>query len=161
PMPPAPKLAGNVPPTVGARATDVTSRERKQLGLPVGAPGAVLHEILQNGPADRAGLKDGDLVQAVDGDETTSMCALLKAVAERSAGSEVKLSVQRGSQHLEIPLRLGDTVDVHRESCDRGDPAGCQVLGAVYTLLGKSEETAAYAVALYRRSCDAGYAEGC
>src|SRR5262249_34495143 len=88
PPPAAPKLTVRVPPTVGARAADVSSREREQLGLPVGAPGAVLYEILRKGPADRAGLKDGDLVRAMDGDEVGSMCAFLKAVAERSAGSE-------------------------------------------------------------------------
>jgi TPR repeat protein len=158
--PAAPELTG-VPATVGARASDVSSRERQQLGLAVGAPGAVLYEVVRNGPADRAGLKDGDLVQTVDGDQVTSMCTFLKAVAERPAGSEVKLSALRGNQALEVNLRLGDAVDVHREACDRGDPVGCQVLGAVYTLLGKSEETAAYAMALYRQSCDAGYAEGC
>src|SRR5881394_250838 len=73
------------PPTIGGQMVDVSARALRRLGLPPEARGALLHEVLRQGPADRARLAVDDLIQAVDGAPVATVCAFLKAVSERSA----------------------------------------------------------------------------
>ena len=66
-----------------------------------GARGAVLQRIDKGGPADRARLQPGDLIQAIDGNPIEDPCALERAILDRHPGDAVKLTYVRATQTFE------------------------------------------------------------
>ncbi|MCQ8242362.1 trypsin-like peptidase domain-containing protein [Acetobacteraceae bacterium KSS12] len=59
------------------------------------------------GPALQAGLKPGDLVNAVNGDHVDSARGLIRAVAAASPGSAVQLRIQRKGKAMDIAVVVG------------------------------------------------------
>ncbi|MCB8876668.1 S1C family serine protease [Acidisoma silvae] len=68
--------------------------------------------VAEGGPADLAGLRQGDQVLALDGEEILSLAHLWRSVRGRgTAGARVTLSVQRDERELRVPIA---TVDRHQ-----------------------------------------------
>ena len=65
-------------------------------------PGA----ILKGGPADRAGIRPGDLITAFDGKEITSAEELIVAVRSREVGDTIKLTYLRNGKSTDVSLIL-------------------------------------------------------
>ena len=62
------------------------------------APGGVaLIDVNAGGPADRAALQTGDVVQSIDGVEVRTLAGLLEEVDRRAVGDTVELLVRAGS----------------------------------------------------------------
>ena len=67
----------------------------------------VIGKVLANGPADRAGLLEGDWVQSIDGQATPDAVTLRRVI--RQSGSKTSLGeqiwqIQRNGQTLRLPL---------------------------------------------------------
>jgi serine protease Do len=58
-------------------------------------------------PAEKAGLKQNDVITAVDGTSVTSDHPLVEILSAHDAGSTVTLTVQRGTDSLKIQVTLG------------------------------------------------------
>ena len=58
------------------------------------------------GPAERAGIRVGDVVVAVDGAPVATVDALMRLLSRVGPGATVKVSVVRGGQRLELPATL-------------------------------------------------------
>jgi S1-C subfamily serine protease len=67
----------------------------------------VVKSVLAGGPADRAGLKAGDRIEAAKGKSVRSAEELLEAVKKLLEGASVKLSVKRGDDTKDITVELG------------------------------------------------------
>jgi hypothetical protein len=67
---------------------------------------AKLSAVLPASPAEKAGLKAGDLVREVEGNPVADCPALLAKMAQLKAGQDLKLKVDRQGQSLEITVRL-------------------------------------------------------
>ncbi len=112
-------LAAVVPPGVPAeeysrRQREVFAESRmlaaaaaaRAVGLPVeiSGRGARIVEVLRGSPA-RESLRPGDVVLAVDGEEIERANELGELVRSRPAGSELRLSVDRGDRRLDVLVR--------------------------------------------------------
>jgi serine protease Do len=65
--------------------------------------------VSPEGPADKAGLKSGDLVVAVGADEVSTLAELYRKLwARGAAGVEVPLRILQGSQVKEVTVRSID-----------------------------------------------------
>jgi S1-C subfamily serine protease len=62
--------------------------------------------IEANSPAAKAGLKDNDIITAVDGQTVDATHPLVALLATHDAGSTITLTVQRGSESLDIKVTL-------------------------------------------------------
>jgi len=84
--------------------------------------GVLVNSIIADGPAEKAGLKAGDVITAVDGEPLTIRYAeqippLLKRLADRPIGSQVAVEYERdGARHTAI-------ITTERLERDRGDEA--------------------------------------
>jgi S1-C subfamily serine protease len=58
-------------------------------------------------PAERAGLKEGDVITAVDGRPINTFDELQRIVFHKQAGDRLKFSVDREGESLEITAVLG------------------------------------------------------
>ena len=73
------------------------------------APGGLaVIDVNAGGPADRAALRAGDVVQSIDGVAVRTFPELLDHVEERSVGDTVQLRVLRSGAPLEISVRLDE-----------------------------------------------------
>jgi putative serine protease PepD len=71
--------------------------------------GAVLRSVVDGSPAEKAGLKSGDAVIAVDGDAVNSATSLVGQIHERRPNSPVTIEVVRDGKALTIKATLGTT----------------------------------------------------
>jgi S1-C subfamily serine protease len=69
----------------------------------------VIGGVADGGPADHAGLRQGDQVLAVDDEEVTDLAGFWRSLRERGpAGARVTLSVQRDHRRLRVPVATID-----------------------------------------------------
>jgi putative serine protease PepD len=62
--------------------------------------------VIQNGPADKAGLKAGDLITAIDGKEVQSSDELIVAIRAKNVGDKVKIKFKRNAVTREVTVTL-------------------------------------------------------
>jgi len=90
---------------------DASSRRSAVLGVTpdmVGSgKGLVLSRVLPGGPADRAGLKDGDTILKWDGQPMDNGEQLLAELQKHQPGDKVRLQVRRDDKTLDITVTLG------------------------------------------------------
>ncbi len=72
-----------------------------------GPAGALIAEVLPDGPASGSGLQVGDLVTSMDGERISRMQDLRARVLAREPGETVTLEVLRDGRTLEIEVTLG------------------------------------------------------
>jgi S1-C subfamily serine protease/photosystem II stability/assembly factor-like uncharacterized protein len=68
--------------------------------------GARLTRITEDGPAQKAGLEEGDVIQAIDAQKIADYEAVTAAIRTRKAGDKLKLTVLRGADTKEIEVTL-------------------------------------------------------
>lgn len=73
--------------------------------------GIVLTKVIEDGPADKAGLKDGDVVVAMDGDPAGGLAAFTERIRAHKPGDVVTLAVLRDGKRSERQVTLGETTD--------------------------------------------------
>lgn len=71
--------------------------------------------VSPDGPAERAGLKSGDIVLAVGSEEVKTLADFYKRIWERGpAGAEVPLKVLQGAQVRDVTVRSIDRIEYFR-----------------------------------------------
>ena len=94
----------------------VTSTHRAAIGAeiaivtgPDGTPaGAGIVAVTSGGPADRAGLRAGDVIQAIGQTRTPDAATLAQVLATRDPGETVTVTADRGGQELTARVTLGE-----------------------------------------------------
>jgi serine protease Do len=76
--------------------------------------GAYIVDIVKGGPAEKAGLKKGDVVIAYQGKEITDAGSLRNLVAITPIAEEARLTVWREGKKLELPVKIGRLEDATR-----------------------------------------------
>jgi Do/DeqQ family serine protease len=89
---------------LGARTQPVTPEIARSVGLS-SPQGALVADIWPGGPADRAGLKSGDIILTVNGRPAADPAAVSFAVGAARPGESLALSVRRNEQVIKASLR--------------------------------------------------------
>ena len=71
------------------------------------ARGTLIAGVLRGGPADRAGVKPGDVLTAVEGKPVANPKSMLDVVAALQPGSSAKMTLRRKAQTLELAVTVG------------------------------------------------------
>ncbi|MFE7772390.1 S1C family serine protease [Streptomyces sp. NPDC057445] len=82
-------------------------RVRTVLGNGYEPSGVALVEVAKDGPADRAGLRIGDIITRLGDDEITTITSLAEALASDRPGQKVKVTYQRDGKQRTAEVRLG------------------------------------------------------
>jgi serine protease Do len=82
---------------VGVQMQQVTPDLAEGLGLPSTA-GALVAAVTPNGPANKGGVRNGDLITSVDGKPVADTRALSRIVAETAIGKTVNVDVLRNGR---------------------------------------------------------------
>ena len=90
---------------IGANGDAVDQRIAASLGLP--RPGGVLiKEVWPGGPLAAAGVKSGEVIQSLDGNELDDMQALSYRVATHKPGDKVRLHVATGKNGRDVTVTV-------------------------------------------------------
>lgn len=92
---------------LGVNITDVTAEAQEAFGLP-SREGALVHEVVDGSPADKAGLKHGDVIVGVNGKAIKSQRELIDTVASMPPGTKVQLEIIRDGKRKTLAATLGE-----------------------------------------------------
>jgi M6 family metalloprotease-like protein len=67
----------------------------------------VLADVVADGPAAKAGLKAGDRITGIDGDDVKDYAGITAKIGARKAGDALKITVVRGEETIELVATLG------------------------------------------------------
>jgi aminopeptidase YwaD len=70
-------------------------------------PGVAIQEVIEGGPAHKAGLQDGDVLIKLDGKTLIDLQDLRKVLGSQKSGNTVKAVILRGTKELELEITLG------------------------------------------------------
>jgi serine protease Do len=67
--------------------------------------------VVENSPAQKAGIVEGDVITKFDEHSVTDFASLMKLVDDKQPGDEVRITLQRAEQILELSLRIKNASD--------------------------------------------------
>ena len=92
-------------PYMGISGIDLDEITAKYYNLPVGI---YVKEVENDGPADSAGLKSGDIITGVDGNAINNMNDLNDIKDNKNIGDKIILDVYRNGETNKIEITLGE-----------------------------------------------------
>lgn len=90
---------------LGVYLEEVTSERTKELGLQE-ERGAIVMKVVAGGPAEKAGLKENDVIISFNGRRVDSVRELQRLLSETPADRNVQIEVVRGGSHQTLAATL-------------------------------------------------------
>jgi serine protease Do len=88
---------------IGIQGRDIDDTLSKQYNLPIGL---YIQEITEFSPAEKAGLKSGDVIIKFDGQKVTSFSQVTELKNKHKTGDEVAVTVNRNGKEQNLTLRF-------------------------------------------------------
>jgi len=98
----------------------INDSAKEYYGLP-DSNGVIVQEVVAGGPADKAGLKRGDVIRKITGEPVKDNQDLVARISSRKPGDTVKLEVFRDGHTRDVNLTLGTRPDVDTMARGSGD----------------------------------------
>lgn len=105
---------------IGVEPQDVTPEIAESFGLQQKS-GAIVAGVLQGGPADKAGIRPGDILVSVNGEDIGDTTKLLNVVAQIKPGATAKVHVVRKGKELNLNVVIGKRPPPPKQAADQQD----------------------------------------
>jgi S1-C subfamily serine protease len=92
---------------LGIIVLKIPSEESSKLGVDQG-PGVVVYEVQAGSGADKAGLRKGDVITALNGTPINDPNSFRNMIAGTPPGTEVTLTIKRGGKEQQVRATLGE-----------------------------------------------------
>jgi serine protease Do len=92
---------------LGVSVQDLTPQLARRFGVGE-AGGALVSEVMKGSPAEKAGLKPGDVVVAVNGKNVTDSGHLRNTIATVKVGAKVTLDIIRDKKKVPVEVLIGE-----------------------------------------------------
>lgn len=119
-------------PYIGVSVGDV-SEETMGYGLPAGA---AVKSVVEDSPAEKAGIKVNDIITAVNGNEITGRSELSETISSCAVGDKLTLTVYRQGETLSIDVTVGEQTKSALESDNSGSQSNQQQGGSIQDFFG-------------------------
>jgi serine protease DegQ len=90
---------------IGVEPQDITPAIAQSFGLD--QRGTIVAGVLQGGPADKAGIKPGDVLLDVNGEDITDTTRLLNVIAQIKPGTQAKVTLMRKKKEMDLVVTIG------------------------------------------------------
>jgi S1-C subfamily serine protease len=91
---------------LGVRVEELTRENAKEYGLSGEPRGIGVTQVLKGSPAERAGLRERDVIVRFDGEAVTSVRKLTRLITESSPDHTARIGVLRGGSDQEVSATL-------------------------------------------------------
>jgi serine protease DegQ len=91
---------------IGVESQDITPELAESFGLSKQS-GAIIAGVVKNGPADRAGIKPGDILLTVEGRPVADTTAMVNLIAQLAPGGKAKMTVLRKNREATLEVQVG------------------------------------------------------
>jgi Do/DeqQ family serine protease len=99
---------------MGVTIQPVTEDLARSFGLKQ-ARGALVNDVLKGGPAEKAGIRQGDVITAFNGTEVKDSSHLQRLVAEHGVGKAARVTVFRDGKTVELDMTLANADTAPRQ----------------------------------------------
>lgn len=100
---------------LGIEGASVTSDEKEKYDIP---SGVVVASVVEGGPADQAGIQQGDIITELDGRSVSTIEGLQDTLQYYASGETVKITVQRrgdsGYEEQSLDITLGSAKEASK-----------------------------------------------
>ena len=91
---------------IGVEVQEITAELAESFGLKT-AEGALISGVMRGSPADRAGIRPGDVLLAVGGRQVKDPKDMLEAIAALPPGAASKFALRRDGKEVEVAATVG------------------------------------------------------
>lgn len=91
---------------IGIESQDITPELADSFGLGRQS-GAIIAGVVRNGPADRAGVRPGDILLAVEGQNVKNTGEMLNLIAQLAPGAKARLKLLRQNRESTVDVTVG------------------------------------------------------
>ncbi|HEY8027713.1 MAG TPA: Do family serine endopeptidase [Burkholderiaceae bacterium] len=98
---------------IGVEPQDITPDLAESFGLTT-KTGTIIAGVVKGGPADKAGIKPGDILLAVEGKPVADTIEMLNLIAQLTPGSTAKMTVLRKSEQSKVDVVIGKRPRIKR-----------------------------------------------
>ncbi|MGG7605508.1 Do family serine endopeptidase [Massilia sp. BKSP1R2A-1] len=91
---------------IGIESQDITPELAESFGLGKNS-GAIIAGVVRGGPADRAGMRPGDILVAVGGKEVANTSEMLNLIAQLEPGEKAPLRILRKNRESTLDVTVG------------------------------------------------------
>jgi len=95
---------------LGISIQDLTPDLAKQFGID-GSSGVLIADIVEGGPAEKVGIKQGDLIVELNGKTMASTKELRNLIANTPPGNKVDLVIVRDKKKMKFSVKVGELPD--------------------------------------------------
>jgi Do/DeqQ family serine protease len=92
-------------PWLGAKLTPLTRELARSMGLP-GQQGVLIAQVYPGSPADRGGVREGDVLLSINGSAVNDQSAVTYLIGTRRPGDAAELTVRRADREMKLPIRV-------------------------------------------------------
>lgn len=107
---------------LGVTIQDMTDDLAKYFGL-ADKNGVLCVKVMADSPAQKAGMKESDVIKQVDGNKVNNVRELLNIVAKAEPGKKMKLTVLRDKKELVVDVVVGERPENIEEESIKGQEA--------------------------------------
>jgi len=104
---------------LGVVIQDLTPSLAEQFKI-TGTKGAVVNQVTKDAPADKAGLKIGDVITRLNGKPVDDTRQLRNLVAGTDPGTKAELTIVRDGQERALPVTVGELADTGNRAAATG-----------------------------------------
>ncbi|MEO0292832.1 MAG: S1C family serine protease [candidate division WOR-3 bacterium] len=76
--------------------------------VPLDRMGVIVKEVIKGSPAASVGIKEGDIILALNGNNISNIERLKELILIEEPGNTVVLTIIRGEKRMEVPVKLGE-----------------------------------------------------
>jgi serine protease DegQ len=92
---------------IGVEPQKLNKELAESLNLPKDITGVLISGVLEGGPADKAGMKPGDVLTQVSGQKIDDVVTLLYRIAQTNPGDEAKVVLLRKGKEITLKVQVG------------------------------------------------------